>query len=463
MSEAEWQSCTDLQKMWWTLRSKPTRRQQQLFAAACCRRIWHKLDERCRRAIEILEYLADGHAMQDEWSDVCFVAPEVAQNPNNREIMDKAASAVAMADCRYDATLPATYAAEASNQPDERAAQASLLRDVLGNPFRPANFNRSWRTADVLELARSIYEERAFSQLPALGDALERAGCKDPEILCHCRELGPHIRGCWVLDLIVGTPPIPTGPRPDCMKPSDWDVCTDADKMLYCIGLWSSKRKLRLFACACCRRVWDYMVDERSRNGVEVAERYADGLASLQELETARKGTGDAWNNVMGSGWDLFMAARAAHYACLIDHQEFLHARHETRGVIRWSVAVDAAARAAEAEKVSLYLNREGPLFYAPQRVEAVVQETAFQAILLRDIFGNPLRPSPPIGLFQEIPQVRSLAQAIYDQGAFEQMPALADALQEAGCKYNEMLTHCRSPGPHVKGCWALDQLLGKD
>jgi hypothetical protein len=243
---------------------------------------------------------------------------------------------------------------------------------------------------------------------------------------------------------------------------SEWDACTDADRMLYSIGLWANTRKLRLFACACCRRVSDYMTDERSRKGVEVAERYADGLATAQELESARAGTGAAWNAVMGPAWDRYMAARAAHFACLDEAQHFLHARREALGVIRWSTALDAPSQAEEAERHARYLNQEGPLYYAPQREEAVASEIAAQVSLLRDIFGNPFGPPPALDASWLLPPVRALAQPIYEQRAFGRMPELADALEQAGCANAELLAHCRSPGPHARGCWVVDLRLNK-
>src|SRR5262249_19732568 len=87
----------------------------------------------------------------------------------------------------------------------EHPPVAALVRDLIGNPFRPPNaLNPAWRTPDVLGLARSAYYERAFDRLPILGDALEDAGCTDAVILDHCRGPGPHVRGCWVVDLILG-------------------------------------------------------------------------------------------------------------------------------------------------------------------------------------------------------------------------------------------------------------------
>ncbi len=77
------------------------------------------------------------------------------------------------------------------------------LRDIVGNPFRPIVFNPAWRTSTVRGLASAIYAERAFDRLPILADALEDAGCDQPDLLAHCRSDGPHVRGCWAVDLIL--------------------------------------------------------------------------------------------------------------------------------------------------------------------------------------------------------------------------------------------------------------------
>jgi hypothetical protein len=86
----------------------------------------------------------------------------------------------------------------------ERAAQAGLLRDLFGNPFRPAAADHRWRTAAAVALAKSVYVERVFDRLPILADALEEAGCGDADLLVHCRGEGPHVRGCWAVDLVLG-------------------------------------------------------------------------------------------------------------------------------------------------------------------------------------------------------------------------------------------------------------------
>ena len=88
-------------------------------------------------------------------------------------------------------------------RPDLYAALAALLRDVVGNPFRPVSVDTSWLTSAVVSLAQSIYDDRAFERLPMLADALEEAGCTNAEVLGHCRQPGTHARGCWVVDGVL--------------------------------------------------------------------------------------------------------------------------------------------------------------------------------------------------------------------------------------------------------------------
>jgi hypothetical protein len=80
----------------------------------------------------------------------------------------------------------------------------AILRDIFGNPFRPVSAEPSWLTSTVLQLAGGIYAGRAFDRLPILADALQDAGCDTTDILAHCRGPGPHVRGCWVVDLVLG-------------------------------------------------------------------------------------------------------------------------------------------------------------------------------------------------------------------------------------------------------------------
>jgi hypothetical protein len=80
---------------------------------------------------------------------------------------------------------------------------ADLIREIAGNPFRPVAFSPEWRTDTAVSLARQMYEARDFSAMPILADALQDAGCDSADILDHCRRPVPHVRGCWVVDLVL--------------------------------------------------------------------------------------------------------------------------------------------------------------------------------------------------------------------------------------------------------------------
>ncbi len=84
----------------------------------------------------------------------------------------------------------------------EWAVKVKLLRDIFGNPFRPVAFKDEWRTSTVVALSDQMYRSRDFSAMPILADALEDAGCDNPDVLDHCHGDGPHVRGCWVVDLV---------------------------------------------------------------------------------------------------------------------------------------------------------------------------------------------------------------------------------------------------------------------
>ena len=86
----------------------------------------------------------------------------------------------------------------------ERPFLAVLLRDIFGNPFRPVTLNPVWRTDTAVAVARQMYESREFGAMPILADALQDAGCEDEQVLSHCRHAGPHARGCWVVDGVLG-------------------------------------------------------------------------------------------------------------------------------------------------------------------------------------------------------------------------------------------------------------------
>jgi hypothetical protein len=90
----------------------------------------------------------------------------------------------------------------------EAKVHCDLIRDLFENPFRPLPVIppacRTWNDGTVVKLAQAVYEDRAFERFPILADALEEAGCDQPEPIEHMRVDGPHARGCWALDIVLG-------------------------------------------------------------------------------------------------------------------------------------------------------------------------------------------------------------------------------------------------------------------
>jgi hypothetical protein len=117
-------------------------------------------------------------------------------------------------ECQHEAdrVVPVEYLnLREAVQMREREAQSLLLRDIFGNPFRPSTLNPSWRTTDVICIAQGIYDDRHMpsglfdnQRMGILADALEEAGCDNRNILDHCRNGGAHVKGCHVVDLVMG-------------------------------------------------------------------------------------------------------------------------------------------------------------------------------------------------------------------------------------------------------------------
>jgi hypothetical protein len=238
------------------------------------------------------------------------------------------------------------------------------------------------------------------------------------------------------------------------MNEQEWLTCTDPKPMLaFLVGRGRvSRRKLRLFAVASCRSIWRMLTDVRSRHAVEVAEQYADGKATLDELKAA----GDAaiaatWavQDELDAAWPaeptcgVLQAAEAAEMsACPLPDGGVWGADGKYSA---WEAAVEAAACGVAAEVQE--------------------QQQGHQAVLLRCIFGNPFRPVTlnPAWLTWHDGTIRKLAQAIYHDRAFDRLPVLADALEDAGCTDGNVLDHCRRTVPHGRGCWVVDLILGRE
>jgi hypothetical protein len=246
------------------LGEKASVRKLRLFACASCERIEHFLsDARSRSAIAALRRAADNRADDNEiarevegarraWASalraVCVPVlgvEEYERTTNQLQTGPGVLEQIAKDDPAYNATyavecavrsadpqvvraaarrshvspveliaLAADYAAYAvaceqclAARPVERAAQCDLLRDLFENPFRPAALDSTWllwNSGVVAKIAQAIYDERNGSDMPILADALEESGCTNTDVLNHCRQPGAHVRGCWVIDLLLG-------------------------------------------------------------------------------------------------------------------------------------------------------------------------------------------------------------------------------------------------------------------
>jgi hypothetical protein len=256
MTEVEWLNSSDPLAM--TNCWGPSQRKLRLLICACIRRAWHLLaDERSRQAVEVSEAFADEprrilylldaqeaagaatsqtrsrHGLAQELYNDHFLddAPDNDGPDLSAEDGYRAYAAVAAAS---DAVLAAEVAWWAAAQPlelrhalyilqqlqrvlcrstpgssveAEKAAQAQLVREIAGNPLRRPRLKAewlNWNGGTIPRIAGYIYDERAFHELPVLGDALFDAGCTDPVVLEHCRQPNGHVRGCWLLDAILG-------------------------------------------------------------------------------------------------------------------------------------------------------------------------------------------------------------------------------------------------------------------
>jgi hypothetical protein len=226
------------------------------------------------------------------------------------------------------------------------------------------------------------------------------------------------------------------------MTEQEWLSCSDPDPMLESLTGRMSDRKSRLFALACCNRLPGICAAARHQKVVDVLERFVDGHASMAELQTAQRSlpiypaSRDVGDSVL---WG------AAHE----DSQVVLFAPEQCADHLAGGIAIVSGNRE--------FLEEWGDAAYRAER--------AVQANLLRDIihFLLPCVTLPYEWLVWNDGTVRRIAQAIYDDRAFDRMPILADALEDAGCDNADILNHCRSGGEHVRGCWVVDLLLGKE
>ena len=236
MTEAEWLTA-DLSNLYAHVRRSARRtglphRKFRLFGCACCRLIWSRLsDERSRQVIETAERFADGGAKKSELARADRAAAEVAvalklprepkgliakgKHPpqlaaemavwaGHESIQDVVEMTSMTAECLVKVLGKPPHSIGGRNPQAESLRRLdAVLREIFGNPFRPVTFSPSWRTDTVRALAAQMYESRDFGAMPILADALQDAGCDRAAVLDHCRGDGPHVRGCWVVDLVL--------------------------------------------------------------------------------------------------------------------------------------------------------------------------------------------------------------------------------------------------------------------
>ncbi|QJW97302.1 hypothetical protein [Frigoriglobus tundricola] len=203
MTEAEWLMCNEPEAMLEFCQGRAfNARKNRLFAGACCRLIWNALSEWDRNAVDVSERYADKKASDDEFKAIMFYALRGYLDPVGW-VVAQARTIGAWLDTRrlieHFVNLYSPSALEVGLD-----VAVKLVRDIFGNPCRPASVKPTWLTSDVLALAGQMYESRDFSPMPILADALMDSGCDNEDILSHCRQPGEHVRGCWVVDLILG-------------------------------------------------------------------------------------------------------------------------------------------------------------------------------------------------------------------------------------------------------------------
>jgi hypothetical protein len=155
----------------------------------------------CREAVETAELFVDGQTGRDELEAASRRLWSLLLSGPKQERWAKIVDPVSRV------LAPRPYCYSTAVTPAEKRAHCDRIRDIFGNPFRRPTadpFWRSWREGTISRLAQGVYDDRAFDRLPILADALEDAGCDNAYILAHCRSDGEHVRGCWVVDLLLG-------------------------------------------------------------------------------------------------------------------------------------------------------------------------------------------------------------------------------------------------------------------
>ncbi len=229
-----------------------------------------------------------------------------------------------------------------------------------------------------------------------------------------------------------------------------WLGSTTPNSLLLTLKGKRMPRQRRLIAAACCRRYMAEMEDPRSRQAIEAAERFADGESSdADRAQAYKEAQSVSFLGLEGRIALLGLPGSTAEGQAAVWRAWWLaHAAQLCVATSGMDEALEQLMRRAR---------RQGRQQEQREKVE--------QCAIIRDVVGNPLRPAPvvdPTWLAWNDRLVPRVAQGIYTERRFTDLPVLADALQDAGCGDERLLAHCKSGGTHVRGCWALDLLLHK-
>lgn len=255
------------------------------------------------------------------------------------------------------------------------------------------------------------------------------------------------------------------------MTEAEWLTAATPEPMSQFLGARVSRRKWQLFGCACCRRHWHWIEGTPAAKAIEVAERFADGRATLKKLWAARTAAENAASDFYAEfqrAWGIEPYIAHVHTSACVDAASPVPDTRLPNPIL----AVRAANYVAHAyaHETTDATEKGSNLFQAH-----AAAESAMHAGVLRDVIGNPFRPVALAPAWRTA-DVQLLAEGIYNESAFERMPILADALQDAGCDSAPLLDHLRDPGllpwerteapgpapvSHARGCWALDLVLG--
>jgi hypothetical protein len=235
------------------------------------------------------------------------------------------------------------------------------------------------------------------------------------------------------------------------MTEAEWLACEGSDRLLQHVSGRVSARKLRLLTVACLRSVpyHEVWATPTSLRSIDVAAQWAEGMPTEAE-----------WEQVFAAAGGTAVQLDAVDGTRRVDGGDEPHELF----AIACVQGLHPDARNAAAEVHRILASTEFHVYQGEWDYLGAVDQGRRRRSVLLDVVGNPFRP-PQMNadrLARNEDTVPQLARAIYERGAFERLPILADALEDAGCTDTELLGHLRGPGPHVRGCWALDLVLGK-